>query len=116
MKRIGTTVSMLVWAGSLAGGVTVAQAQTANMPKGVKPGVIGAIALNRSASYCHLRFPANREQTLDSDKPELKPATTSDIIDFYGPCDHDPLGKDEIASQKRLRTERELEDSGRRGR
>jgi len=23
-----------------------------------------------------------------------------DIIDFYGPCNHDPLGKDEIQSQR----------------
>jgi hypothetical protein len=30
----------------------------------------------------------------------LKSAGTGDVIDFYGPCDHDPTGKDEVASQK----------------
>jgi hypothetical protein len=52
-------------------------------------------------SYCHLTFPAIRENTLTWDRPVLKSPSEGDIIDFYGPCDHDPLGKDEIESQKR---------------
>jgi len=52
-------------------------------------------------SYCHLTFPAMREETLSWDRPVLKDASEGDIIDFYGPCDHDPLGKDEIESQRR---------------
>jgi hypothetical protein len=51
-------------------------------------------------SYCHLKFPAIREETLSSPHPVLKDVSTGDIIDFYGPCDHDPLGKEEIQSQK----------------
>jgi hypothetical protein len=30
----------------------------------------------------------------------LKEAGSGDIIDFYGSCDHDPLGIDEVQSQK----------------
>ena len=53
-----------------------------------------------AGSYCHLTFPAIREETLSWDRPVLKDPSAGDIIDFYGSCDHDPLGQDEIASQK----------------
>jgi hypothetical protein len=51
-------------------------------------------------SYCHLKFPAMREQTLSWDHPVLKDASDGDIIDFYGPCDEDPVGKDQVWQQK----------------
>jgi hypothetical protein len=54
--------------------------------------------------YCHLKIPAARPRTLDSDKPELKSSQTGDLIDYYGPCDVDPSGKDIVAAQKHLRT------------
>ena len=53
-----------------------------------------------SGHYCHLKFPAIRPETLSWPQPELKDASEGDIIDFYGPCDHDPLGKAEIHRQK----------------
>jgi hypothetical protein len=53
-----------------------------------------------AGNYCHLRFPAIRPSTLGTDHPQLKSPETGDIVDFYGPCDHDPLGKDEVSSQK----------------
>jgi hypothetical protein len=34
------------------------------------------------------------------DRPVLKDPGTGDILDFYGPCNHDPLGRDEIESQR----------------
>ena len=49
-------------------------------------------------SYCHTKFESIREDTLASSQPVLKDA--DDIIDFYGACNHDPLGKEEIQSQK----------------
>lgn len=52
------------------------------------------------SNYCHLKFPAIREETLFSRRPELKDPTDGDIVDFYGPCDYDPLGKSEIARQR----------------
>ena len=61
-------------------------------------------------SYCHLTFPAIREDTLSWDRPVLKDASSGDIIDYYGSCDHDPLGKDEIASQRQQAAERYDDD------
>jgi hypothetical protein len=110
MKRIQLSLSLLLLAGVM--GYTplaiaaAASAPAPHQPKGVKPGVIGAVALNREGTYCHLRFPAIRASTLTAAKPTLKPATTKDIIDYYGPCDTDPLGKDQIQSQKELASER----------
>jgi hypothetical protein len=51
-------------------------------------------------TYCHLKFPAIRQSTLYTDNPQLKNSSTGDMVDYYGPCDHDPLGKDEIQSQR----------------
>lgn len=53
-----------------------------------------------SGLYCHLRFPAIREETLSTNRPVLKDPGEGDIIDFYGPCDHDPLGKAEVDRQR----------------
>ena len=57
-----------------------------------------------SSNYCHLKFPAIREETLSSSRPVLKDASkdarTGDIIDFYGPCDFDPTGKAAVQAQK----------------
>ena len=51
-------------------------------------------------NYCHLTFPAIRQSTIGTDDPQLKSPDSGDVVDFYGSCDHDPLGDDEIASQK----------------
>jgi len=64
------------------------------------PGVISN-QVSTAGSYCHLKFPAIRENTLFWDRPVLKDASSGDIIDYYGSCDHDPLGQDEIESQRR---------------
>jgi hypothetical protein len=47
-----------------------------------------------------LKFPAIQKNTLYSGRPVLKDITEGDIIDFYGPCDYDPLGKEEVMSQR----------------
>jgi hypothetical protein len=66
-----------------------------------------------SGQFCHLRFPAIREETLSWDRPVLKDPSEGDIIDFYGPCDHDPLGSAEIIRQKAdARRQRDRIDSG----
>jgi hypothetical protein len=51
-------------------------------------------------SYCHEKFPAIRPSTLGNDQPELKDSSTGDVIDFYGPCDENPLGQDQLQTQK----------------
>ena len=50
--------------------------------------------------YCHLKFPTIREDTLFSARPELKDPSDGDIRDFYGPCDYDPLGREEVLRQQ----------------
>ena len=61
-------------------------------------------------SYCHEKFPAIARHTLGDDQPEL--SSKGDVIDFYGPCDENPLGQDQIQAQKledQQRWEREYE-------
>ncbi|MGH7798385.1 MAG: hypothetical protein ACREQ2_26270 [Candidatus Binatia bacterium] len=53
-----------------------------------------------TGQFCHLKFPAIREETLSSGRPMLKDPSEGDIIDFYGPCDHDPLGRAEVLRQR----------------
>ena len=107
MKRAQLFLSVLL-AGAI-GYIPIAASGQApsdpHKPKGVKPGVLSAAALNKEGTYCHLRFPAMRPSTLTSAKPTLKPATTGDIVDFYGACDYDPVGKEEVLRQKQLRDE-----------
>ncbi len=62
-------------------------------------GIILKVPLPGS-NYCHLKFPAIRRDTLYSDRPVLADPSSGNIVDFYGPCDHDPLGKEEIQRQR----------------
>jgi hypothetical protein len=62
-------------------------------------GIISKVP-DASGKYCHLKFPAIREETLVGGRPVLKDPSDGDIIDFYGPCDHDPLGREEILRQR----------------
>ena len=65
----------------------------------VSKDVIAATPLGGEDSYCHLKFPAIEPSSLGSDHPVLQSADTGDMVDYYGPCDHDPLGKEEISKQ-----------------
>src|SRR5262245_16156110 len=88
MKRIGLTFAALTFAGVIAGSTAAMAAD--------------GVLLKEEAGdsgYCHLRFPAIRENTLFSRHPQLKSADSGDIIDYYGSCDHDPVGKDEVNNQ-----------------
>ena len=95
MKIATSFLAALLLVGSLGAGNSFAAAE----------GVISNATLV-PGSYCHLTFPAIREDTLSSDRPVLKDPSEGDIIDFYGSCDHDPLGNDEIKSQKRRAADR----------
>ena len=59
----------------------------------------GVLFKQEAGNFCHMKFPAIEESTLLTDHPQLKSADSGDIIDYYGSCDHDPLGKDEVISQ-----------------
>ncbi len=52
-----------------------------------------------SSGYCHMKYRALEEDSLTV-RPELQDASTTDIIDFYGPCDHDLLGAEEVIDQR----------------
>lgn len=108
MKYIQWSLLLLVL-GVLIGYSPVAvMAQTREPePQGVQPGVIEATALNQAGTYCHLKFPAIDPNTLSSTTPTLLPADTGDIVDFYGPCNHDPVGYDEVCRQKIQQARRE---------
>jgi hypothetical protein len=51
-------------------------------------------------SYCHMKFPALQENSLGTNHPTLKSATSGDVIDFYGPCNENPTGQDQVDAQK----------------
>jgi len=88
MKRIGTTLSILVLAGSLVGSAIASD-----------DGVLVKDQANEN--YCHMKFPAIRPSTLATNDPQLESAQTGDVIDYYGPCDESPTGQDQVQEQKR---------------
>ncbi len=51
-------------------------------------------------NYCHLKFPAIREDTLSWARPVLKDARDGDTIDYYGSCDFDPTGRAAVQAQR----------------
>ena len=86
MKHFGTTVSMMVLASALAGSALAAD------------GVL--VKEEAGGNYCHMKFPAIRRSTLDTDHPTVKSSQTGDVIDFNGPCDESPTGADQVLEQK----------------
>jgi hypothetical protein len=91
MTRLKGICSMLFLTGALVG--------LWSSPLWAAEGIISR-APDSSGIYCNLKFPAIKEETLTSDRPVLKDPSEGDIVDFYGPCDHDPLGKEEVQRQK----------------
>ena len=53
-----------------------------------------------SVNSCSLTFPAIKESTLYWPRPVLKDPSSGDIISYYGECNHDPLGQQEIIRQR----------------
>ncbi|MFQ5918282.1 MAG: hypothetical protein ACE5I0_10780 [Candidatus Binatia bacterium] len=63
-------------------------------------GVFSKVIESPGSNYCQIQFPAIREETLYTNRPVLKDWSEGDIVDFVGPCGHNPLGKDEIEAQR----------------
>ena len=99
MKIATSFFASLLLIGTLGAPATAMAANGVISKQDLPPGVIYKQELTPE-SYCHLKFPAIRAQTLDSDHPVLKDSSGGDIIDYYGPCDEDPLGKDQVHEQK----------------
>ena len=58
-----------------------------------------------TSSYCQMKFPPTREDALSWERSLLN-ENAGHIIVLYGPCDYDPLGRDEIRAQRALRFDR----------
>lgn len=103
MKKIKVLVSIAMLIGALG---------ASELPSRAAQGIIYRSAAI-SDNYCHLKFPAIRENTLYSDRPVLKDPRDGDLIDFYGPCDFDPLGKEAVLRQRAdlVRERNRLEDN-----
>ena len=99
MKIATSFLAGLLLIGTLGATGTAMAADGVISKQKLPPGVIYKEELT-PGSYCHLKFPAIREETLSSDHPVLLDPSDGDIIDYYGPCDEDPLGKDQVHEQK----------------
>jgi len=60
---------------------------------------IGKEIPGNPVGYCHMKFPAIDEKTLGTERPRLQRPDPGSLIDFYGPCDHDPLSAEEVERQ-----------------
>jgi hypothetical protein len=90
MKTKISLLSSLLWSSTLFLAVTAVKADE----------LIVKDAANLS-SYCHMQFPEMQGDTLSWDRPVLD-ESSGNIVDFYGSCDHDPIGADEIKAQHRI--------------
>jgi hypothetical protein len=97
---------VVVFAGALALNAAPAWALQ-DLREEKSPWIVEKIPGN-PVGYCHMKFPAIDEKTLGTDDPRLERPDSGNIIDFYGPCDHNPLGAEEVEKQMR---ERQMEDS-----
>jgi hypothetical protein len=87
--------SAAILAGALA--LEVAPIEAQNVPENAT-GIVAEIP-GQPEDYCHMKFPAIDERTLGTAHPRLEDQSKGDMIDFYGPCNHDPLGADEVQHQ-----------------
>jgi hypothetical protein len=93
MKKSVSLLSNLLLSSALfCGGVAMAQE-------------LGSGAILRvpdaNAAYCHMKFPAVREDSLSWAHPVFDDGAVH-AVDFYGSCDYDPLGIDELRTQRRV--------------
>jgi len=71
--------------------------------------LISKVPADTTTAYCHLKFPTIREDTLSWEQPILDPHA-GNMVDFYGPCDYNPVGTDEIRAQRRVLLRGNFED------
>ena len=90
MKSLKANLSMLLLVGVLGTSGAALAADGVEVEGQLAPG-----------SYCHEKFPAMKQGSLDDNQPALQPTTDGpDIVDYYGPCDETPTAKDQILTQK----------------
>jgi hypothetical protein len=94
MKKNVSLLSKLLLSSTLFCGVPMAYGQV------LDSGQVVRVPADRG-SYCHMKFPPMRQDSLFWTQPILDGSSTA-FIDYYGSCAYDPLGKDEIEVQRRL--------------
>jgi len=99
MKKSISLLANLLMSSTLLWGVPTARGEEV---------ILKAVA--DTAGYCHMKFPPIREDSLSWDRPVLNEAA-GNIVDFYGSCDHDVVGIDEIRAQRRV-MQREIYEDG----
>src|ERR1700720_4095195 len=89
MKNTKTFIAALILVGSVAAsGMAIAD-----------DGVISKDVVTPQG-YWHEKFPAIQGRSLGTDDPTLKSTASGDVIDFYGPCNENPTGKDQVQEQE----------------
>lgn len=86
-KTIGVIISVVVLTGSLVSSAIASD-----------DGVL--LKDEVGSNYCHMKFRAIKDATLAGNDPQLKDPSSGDIVDFYGPCDESPTGKDQVEAQR----------------
>ena len=89
MKNTKTLLAALLLAGSFVATSTVSASDGTISKDVLTPG-----------SYCHKKFPAIQARSLGTDDPTLMNAASGDVMDFYGPCNENPTGQDQVQAQK----------------
>jgi hypothetical protein len=98
MKKAVSLLCNLFLSSTLFWGVPLVEAQEmiSNIP-------------SDTTAYCHLKFPVMREDTLSWQTPILDPGS-GNVVDFYGACDYDPVGLEEIRVQRRALRRADFDD------
>jgi len=89
MKNVKSLLAALI----LLGNITASGAALA------ADGIISETA-DVPGSYCHEKFRAITNRSLASDDPVLKSQTSGDVVDFYGPCNENPVGQDQVQERR----------------
>jgi hypothetical protein len=87
---------VVIFVGALALNGAPVLAQDDTEPN--SPAVVGEVPAV-PVSYCHMKFPAIEEGTLGTAHPRLEDPSEGDMIDYYGSCGHNPIGRSEVQQQ-----------------
>ena len=96
MKKNISLMMNLLLVSTLFWGVPLASAEELNSEE-----MISAVPAELSG-YCHIQSPAMREDSLSWAHPVFDDSAVN-AVDFYGPCDYDPLGIDAVKAEQRIR-------------
>ena len=95
MKTNKSLMINLLLASTLFWGVPLAYAEELNSEE------MTPAAPAELSGYGHIQSPAMREDSLAWAHPVFDDSTVN-AVDFYGPCDYDPLGIDAVKREQRI--------------